>query len=46
MLTTPLDTNYSLVLAGVSVILIPSFVLFVILRKNIKHGITDGALVG
>ena len=46
MLTTPLDTNYSLVLAGVSVILIPSFVLFVILRNNIKHGITDGALVG
>ena len=46
MLTTPLDTNYGLVLAGVSINLNPSFVLFVILRKNIKNRITDGALVG
>lgn len=28
MLTSPLDTNYSLVLAGVSILLLPSFVLF------------------
>lgn len=46
MLTTPLDTNYTLVLAGVSIILIPSFALFIILRKNITRGITVGALVG
>lgn len=46
MLTTPLDTNYNLVLAGVAIILIPSFILFIILRKNIKNGVTDGSLVG
>lgn len=46
MLTTPMDTNYSLVLAGVAIVLIPSFILFGILRKNIVRGITEGALVG
>ncbi len=46
MLTTPMDTNYSLVLAGVSIVLIPSFILFAILRKNIVRGITAGSLVG
>lgn len=46
MLTTPLDTNYTLVLAGVSIILIPSFILFIILRMNIKQGLTAGSIVG
>ncbi len=46
MLTTPEDTNYSLVLAAVSIVLIPSFILFAILRKNIVKGITAGSLVG
>jgi sn-glycerol 3-phosphate transport system permease protein len=45
-LTTIEDTNYYLVLAGVTLILIPSFILFVILRRNIVKGMTAGALVG
>lgn len=40
------DTNYELVLAGVTISLIPSFVLFLIMRKNMAKGDTDGALVG
>lgn len=46
MLTTVNDTNYSLVMAAVSIVLIPSFILFIILRKNITEGISTGALVG
>lgn len=40
------DTNYELVLAGVTISLIPSFILFVIMRRNMTKGGTDGALVG
>ncbi len=40
------DTNYELVLAGVTISLIPSLILFVIMRRNMRKGGTDGALVG
>lgn len=40
------DTNYELVLAGVTLSLIPSFILFIIMRRNMRKGGTDGALVG
>lgn len=40
------DTNYELVLAGVTISLIPSFFLFMIMRRNMNKGGTDGALVG
>lgn len=40
------DTNYELVLAGVTISLIPSFVLFLIMRRNMAKADTDGALVG
>lgn len=40
------DTNYELVLAGVTISLIPSFVLFVIMRRNMRRGGTDGAQSG
>ena len=40
------DTNYELVLAGVTISLIPSFILFMIMRRNMTKGGTDGALVG
>jgi len=46
MLTNPHNPNFSLIMAAVSIILIPSFILFVFLRRNIAHGITAGALVG
>ena len=46
MLTNPYDTNYTLVLAAVSILLIPSFVLFSFLRLAISKGIEGGALVG
>lgn len=40
------DTNYELVLAGVTISLVPSFVLFLIMRRNMGKADTDGALVG
>lgn len=40
------STNYELVLAGVTLSLIPSFILFMIMRRNMTKGGTDGALVG
>jgi sn-glycerol 3-phosphate transport system permease protein len=46
MLTSLEDTNYYLVLAGVTLSLLPSLVLFVIMRRNINKGMTAGALVG
>ena len=46
MITSFEETNYYLVLAGVTLTLIPSFVLFVVLRRNITRGMTAGALVG
>jgi sn-glycerol 3-phosphate transport system permease protein len=46
MLTNPMDTNFTLVLAAVSLLLIPSFFLFILLRLAIVKGITAGALVG
>jgi sn-glycerol 3-phosphate transport system permease protein len=46
MLTTVEDTNYHLVLAGVTLSLIPAFVLFFFLRRNITRSMTAGALVG
>jgi sn-glycerol 3-phosphate transport system permease protein len=46
MLTNPHDPNFSLIMAAVSIILLPSFVLFILLRKSIAKGIMAGALVG
>ena len=46
MLTNPLDTNYTVVLAAVTLLLIPSFFLFSLLRMAIVRGIEGGALVG
>jgi len=46
MLTNPLDTNYTIVLAAVTLLLIPSFVIFVFLRMAVVRGIEEGALVG
>ncbi|MGN1163873.1 MAG: carbohydrate ABC transporter permease [Candidatus Ornithospirochaeta sp.] len=40
------DENYQLVMAGVVLSLIPSFVLFSFLRKVMAKGGTDGSLVG
>ncbi|MDR3172798.1 MAG: carbohydrate ABC transporter permease [Treponema sp.] len=46
MLTDPLNTNFSVVMAALSVLLIPSFLLFSILRRNLLEGITAGSVVG
>jgi len=46
MLTNPLDTNYTVVLAAVTLLLIPSFFLFSLLRMAIVRGIEGGALIG
>ena len=46
MLTNPMDTNYTVVLAAVTLLLIPSFILFCLLRIAIVRGIEGGALVG
>jgi sn-glycerol 3-phosphate transport system permease protein len=46
MLTNPLDTNYTVVLAAVTILLIPSFFLFGLLRMVVNKGIEAGALVG
>ena len=40
------DENYQLVLAGVCISLIPSLILFIIMRRNMRRGGMDGALVG
>ena len=40
------DTNYQLVLAGVTISLNPSFILFIIMRRNMSKGGTEGSLVG
>ena len=46
MLTNPMDTNYTVVLAAVTLLLIPSVLLFCILRLAIGKGIEGGALIG
>lgn len=46
MLTSMEDSNYTVVLAGTVLVLIPAFFLFLLLRKNIVKGTTTGALVG
>ena len=46
MLTTVGDTNYGAVLAGVSLSLIPAFILFLVLRKNIARSMCAGSLAG
>ena len=46
MLTTVDGVNYDIVMAGVASVLIPSFIIFVFLRKTIIRGMTSGALVG
>jgi sn-glycerol 3-phosphate transport system permease protein len=46
MLTNPMDTNYTVVLAAVAVALAPSLVLFGLLRLAMVKGISAGALVG
>lgn len=40
------DQNYYLVLAGVCISLIPSLILFIVMRRNMRKGGMDGALVG
>lgn len=40
------NENYYLVLAGVCISLIPSFIMFIIMRRNMRKGGMDGALVG
>ena len=40
------DENYQLVMAGVCSSLIPSLILFVVMRRNMKKGGLDGSLVG
>jgi sn-glycerol 3-phosphate transport system permease protein len=45
MLTNPMDTNYTIVLAAVAVLLIPSILLFSLLRLAMVKGIAAGALV-
>ena len=40
------DENYQLVMAGVCISLLPSLVLFMIMRRNMKKGGVDGSLVG
>lgn len=40
------DTNYWLVLAGVTISLVPSFIMFMIMRRSMNKGGTEGALVG
>ncbi len=40
------DENYQLVLAGVCISLIPSLVLFLMMRRNMRKGGMEGSLVG
>ena len=40
------DENYQLVLAGVCISLIPSLILFIIMRRNMIKGGMEGSLVG
>lgn len=46
MLTTPDSTNYYLVLAGVTLTMIPAVILFLFLRRRLVGGMTAGSLVG
>ena len=46
MLTTYDGTNFHTVLAGVTIALIPIFLLFLVLRRHIHSAMTAGALVG
>jgi sn-glycerol 3-phosphate transport system permease protein len=46
MLSDPLNTNFSLVMAALSVLLIPSFALFSLLRRALLRNITAGSAVG
>ena len=46
MLTTYDGTNFHTVLAGVTVALVPIFLLFLVLRRHISSAMTAGALVG
>ena len=40
------DENYQPVMAGVCISLIPSLILFIVMRRNMKKGGLDGSLVG
>ena len=46
MLTNPMDTNFTVVLAAVSLQLIPSLILFSLLRLVVAKAVESGALVG
>ena len=46
MLTTTDGVNFHTVLAGVTVALVPIFILFLVLRRYIRSAMTAGALVG
>jgi sn-glycerol 3-phosphate transport system permease protein len=45
MLTNPLDTNYTVVLAAVTLLLIPSLFIFSLLRLAVSKGIEAGVLI-
>ena len=40
------DENYQLVMAGVVISLIPSIILFLIMRRSLRKGGLEGSLVG
>lgn len=46
MLTTTEATNYEVVLAGVTLSLIPALLMFLVLRKQLTRSMTAGGLVG
>jgi sn-glycerol 3-phosphate transport system permease protein len=46
MLTDPLNPDFSIVMAALTVLLLPSFLLFSILRRSFIRGLTAGAVVG
>ncbi len=46
MLTSIEDSNYSAILAGVTVVLIPSFIIFALMRRKITDNVANGTIIG
>jgi sn-glycerol 3-phosphate transport system permease protein len=46
MLTSPLNTDFSIVMAAITMLLVPSFVLFVFLRRSFIDGVMTGSISG
>lgn len=46
MLTSPDSSNHPLVLAGVTLSLLPSFIMFAVLQRSVKISMLSGSLVG